>query len=280
MWRKSLYNELLKIIARPRSFLGLGAISLIIILIQLAMKMDGLSYIQFVTAPLEQNLQIEGTILNGNLIFFIILQMLLIHIPLLVAFLTGDLISGEAAMGTLRTLMTKPVPRSVIFWSKSSAGAIYTFILLCWIALLGWGVGYALFGSGDLIVLNSEGVVILQEADLVWRFVVAFFQAYLALLTISTLSIFFSCFADNSIGPIVSTMGIVILFTLIGGLDIPILAYLKPFLFTTHMAAWRLWFHDPVPYTDIGISSLVLAIHIIVLSVLGLWKFNRKDILS
>lgn len=280
MWRNSLFNELIKIAARPRSFLGVGAITLIILLIELAMKVDGLAYIQFVTAPLEQNLRIEGTILNGNLIFFIILQMLLIHIPLLVAFLTGDLISGEAAMGTLRILLTKPVSRSTVFWSKYVAGALYTFLLLAWIALIGWGGGHVLFGSGDLIVLNSDGVVILQQADITWRYWAAILQAILALLTISTLSIFFSCFADNSIGPIVSTMGVVILFTLLGGLDIPVFAALRPFLFTTHMAAWRLWFNDPVPVSEIITSSGILIAHIVVLAGLGLWKFNRKDILS
>jgi ABC-2 type transport system permease protein len=223
---------------------------------------------------------IEGNILNGNLMFFIILQMLLIHIPLLVAFITGDMVSGEAAMGTLRILLTKPISRATVYWSKYFAGALYTILLLLWIALLAWGGGHLLFGTGDLIVLNSDGVAILQEQDIFWRLMAALFQATLALLTISTLSIFFSCFADNSIGPIVSTMGVVILFTLLGSLDIPIFTYIRPFLFTTHMAAWRLWFNDPVPYADIIISSIVLVIHIILLSSLGLWKFTRKDILS
>jgi ABC-2 type transport system permease protein len=280
MWRNSFYNELIKITARPRSFLGVAAITLIIVLIEMAMKIDGLSYIQFITAPIEQNLIIEGNILNGNLMVFIILQMLLIHIPLLVAFITGDMVSGEAAMGTLRILLTKPVSRATIYWSKYLAGALYTILLLAWIAVLAWGGGHLLFGTGDLIVLNSDGVAILQEQDIFWRLMAALFQATLALLTISTLSIFFSCFADNSIGPIVSTMGVVILFTLLGSLDVPIFTYIRPFLFTTHMAAWRLWFNDPVPYPDIILSSLVLVIHIVLLSTLGLWKFTRKDILS
>lgn len=280
MWRNSVYNELIKITARPRSFLGVAAITLIIVLIEVAMKMDGLSYIQFITAPIEQNLMIEGNILNGNLMTFIILQMLLIHIPLLVAFITGDLISGEAAMGTLRILLTKPVSRANIYWSKYIAGAVYTLILLLWIALLAWGGGHVLFGTGDLMILNSDGVVILQAHDVFWRFGAALLHATLALLTISTLSIFFSCFADNSIGPIVATMGVVILFTLLGSLDVPIFAHIRPILFTTHMAAWRLWFNDPVPYEDITLSAIVLLIHIIILSGLGLLKFKRKDILS
>jgi ABC-2 type transport system permease protein len=70
MWRNSFYNELIKITARPRSFLGVAAITLIIVLIEMAMKIDGLSYIQFITAPIEQNLIIEGNILNGNLHVF------------------------------------------------------------------------------------------------------------------------------------------------------------------------------------------------------------------
>ena len=101
MFFKSTYNELIKIAAKPRSYLGLAAITLIVGLILMAMKLDGGMYISLLTGPFEQSLSFEGNLLNGNLVGFIILQMLIIHVPLLIAFVTGDLISGEAAMGQI-----------------------------------------------------------------------------------------------------------------------------------------------------------------------------------
>jgi ABC-2 type transport system permease protein len=280
MFFNSVYNEFLKIAAKPRSYIGLGAITLIIGVILFAMRVDGMTYISFITAPFEQSLSFEGDILNGNLMAFIILQMLIIHIPLLVAFVTGDLISGEGAMGTIRILLTKPISRTQVLLSKYVAGCLYTLVVLLWMAIMAVFVGKIMFGSGDLMVLKSDGLTIIQAQDVGWRFLCGFSVAYLALIMIATLSLTFSCFSDNSIGPIVSTMGMIILFTIIGTLDVPVFARIQPFLFTTHMAAWRCYFEDPVPYDQIKNSILVLLAHIVGLLSIALYKFNKKDILS
>jgi ABC-2 type transport system permease protein len=97
---------------------------------------------------------------------------------------------------------------------------------------------------------------------------------------IATLSLTFSCFSENSIGPIVSTMAVIILFTIIGALDMPALKNIQSFLFTTHMMAWRNLFDDPLPKKEILNSIVILLIHIIGLLAIAVYKFNRKDILS
>jgi ABC-2 type transport system permease protein len=280
MLLKNIYNEFIKILSKPRSYIGIGALTLLILIILFAMKLDGSSFISFVTSSFEQTLSFNGTILNGNLIAFIILQMLIVHIPLLVALVTGDLISGEAAMGTVRMLATKPISRTKIVLSKFIAGAAYTFILTLWLIFLALFVSKFIFGSGDLIVLNSDGLVILKEHDILWRYGLSFIVAYLSLLTVSSVSICLSAFTDNSIGPIVSTMAIIILFTIIGTMDVTVFDYIKPLLFTTHMASWRSFFEDPVPYSKIINSIVILLIHNILLVSIAIFKFNKKDITS
>jgi ABC-2 type transport system permease protein len=280
MLLKSTYNEFIKIAAKPRSYLGLAAITLLVAVILFALKADGLSFISFVTSSFEQTLSFEGNVLNGNLVAFIVLQMLIIHIPLLVALVTGDLVSGEAASGTLRMLASKPISRNNLLLSKFIAGAAYTLLIVLWLGILSVFAGRLLFGTGDLMVLNSDGLVILQQGDITWRYLSGFAVAFLALLTVSSLSICLSCFTDNSIGPIVATMSIIILFTLIGTLDVKIFDNVRPLLFTTHMASWRSFFEEPVPYQDIGRSVLILAGHNIVFLLIARYKFNTKDITS
>jgi ABC-2 type transport system permease protein len=280
MFWKSTYNEFIKIAAKPRSYIGIAAITLIVGIILFAMRLDGMMYISFITAPFEQSLSFEGNILNGNLMAFIILQMLIIHIPLLIAFVTGDLISGEGAMGTIRLLLTKPISRTSILLSKYLAGCAYTLVVLLWMGFMAIFIGKLLFGTGDLMVLKSDGLIILQESDISWRFLYGFVVAYLALVMIATLSLTLSCFSENSIGPIVSTMGIIILFTIIGTLDVPMFDHIRPYLFTTHMAAWRSFFEDPLPVEQITQSIVVLLIHIVSLLGIAIYKFNKKDILS
>ena len=277
---KNTYNEFIKIVSKPRSYLGLGALTILIGIIIFAMKADGESMVSFVTASFEQTLSFNGKLVNGNLIAFIILQMLVVHIPLLIALVTGDLISGEAAMGTIRMLASKPISRTQIVLSKFIAGAIYTLVITLWLGFLSVFVSHLVFGSGDLMVLNSDGLVILPEADILWRFGLAFCVAYLSLLTVATLSICLSAFAENSIGPIVSTMAIIIVLTIIGSLDVSVFDSVKPYLFTTHMASWRSFFEQPVPFDEIMNSIVILLTHIVVLVGITLIKFNKKDITS
>ena len=277
---KNTYNELLKIAYKPRSYIGLGGIIIIIAIILFAMKVDGSFYISLITGQFEQSLLFEGTILNGNLIAYIIIQMLIIHVPLLIAFVTGDLVSGESAMGTIRLLLTKPVSRSTILFSKFLASCIYTLIVILCLALMSFVLSKLLFDSGDLMVLKSDGLIVFQEGDISWRFFYGFSIAFLSLVTVATLALTLSCFSENSIGPIVTTMGIILLFTIIGSMDVPIFDTIRPLLFTTHMAAWRYFFDDPLNTESIVYSISILLAHILVLLSIAFYKFNKKDILS
>jgi ABC-2 type transport system permease protein len=275
---KSIYNEVIKIALKPRSYLGIAAITVLVGVILFALKSDGMSIISFVTSSFEQTLSFEGNVLNGNLVAFIILQMLIVQIPLLIALVTGDLVSGEAAMGTIRMLLTQPISRTQLLLSKFIAGGIYTLIVIVWLGFMSVIMGKLLFGTGDLMVLNSDGLVILQEADVNWRYLGGFLVAFLALFTVSSLSICLSCFTDNSIGPIVTTMSIILLFTIIGTLDVHVFDSVRPFLLTTHMASWRSFFEDPLPIQDIKNSILILLIHNVLLISISIYVFNKKDI--
>lgn len=277
---KNTYNELIKIAAKPRSYIGIGAITLIVGIILFAMKIDGMSFISLLIKQFEQSLTFEGNILNGNLVAFVILQMLIVHVPLLIALVTGDLISGEAAMGTIRLLATKPISRTSILFSKYLAGCAYTLVMLLWMMFLALIVGKMMFGTGDLLVFNSSGLMVFHEQDVFWRFACGFSLAYLSLVMVATLSLTLSCFSDNSIGPIVSTMAIIILFSIISNLDIPVLQKIHPYLFTNHMVVWRNFFDDPIPTGKILQSSMILFIHIVGLLSVALYKFNKKDILT
>ena len=124
---------MVKISAKPRSYIGMAIITLIVGIILFAMYSDGMSFMSFVTSPFEQSLSFEGNILNGNLIAFLIMQMLIIHVPLLIALVTGDLVSGEGAMGTMRLLLTRPISRTSLLFSKFLAGCLYTLFILLWL---------------------------------------------------------------------------------------------------------------------------------------------------
>lgn len=272
--------ELYKISRKPRSYIGFAAIAVIALLIELALFLDGQSYIQFVIQQVEQTFHIEGKIINGSLVAYVLLQTLIVQMPLLVALVSGDLVSGEAATGSIRLLATKPVSRIQIVFSKFIAGSVYTFLLIAWLGWLALGLGMLIFGKGDLIVINSDHIAILKSSEVLWRFMVAFLVAFISLSVVNALSLMLSCFSDNSIGPIIITMSVIILFTIIGTMEIPLFDLIRPYLFTTHMIIWRNLFEDPVPWDQLMVSTAAMVLHIFLFLGVALLYFKKKDILS
>ena len=272
--------ELYKIFKKPRTYIAFAAIGLIILLIQLAMYADGENYLEFMLQNLNTAFDIEGKKLNGYFIFFLILHTLLVHVPLLICLVAGDVVAGEANMGTLRLLVTKPVSRTKLMLSKFFASAIYTLALLTFMAVMGLLGSVAIFGVSDLMVQKSDMFILLDSKDVLWRYAAAYGFAALSMITVAAIAFLFSVFADNSIGPIVAAMSVVIVMTILTTMDIPIFNMLKPFLFTNHMLNWKGFFDNPVDLREVLKSAGVLVVHIVLFVSLAVYFFRKKDVLS
>ncbi|HLD51833.1 MAG TPA: ABC transporter permease [Sediminibacterium sp.] len=291
MW-EHLQIELYKVFKRPRTYLSFAAITALIGVIQLGLLVDGKEYADFVMADFANSFSVDGKILNGYFICYVILQLLLVHVPLLIALIAADMISGEANMGTLRILLTKPQSRTAIVMAKFIASVIYTLLLLIWIAIMGLFLSMLIFGTDDLFLMKSSYVVIVKESDVFWRYAGAFCFAALAMITVAALGFFLSFFAENSIGPIVATMSVIIVCTILSTMNIPLFNLIKPYLFTTHMITWKEFFDfkvndaneaiiGSIQYPDKIIrSATVLAVHIVLFVGSAVWLFRKKDILS
>ena len=284
--------ELYKIFKRPRTYIAFGAIAALIVVIQLGLKIDGDAYAAFIMKDINDALSVDGKILNGYLICYILLQLLLVHVPLLVALIAADMLSGEANLGTLRLLYTTPYSRSQWVMAKFIAASIYTLLLLIWLAFLALFVSMWIFGTDDLFLMKSNYVVLIENQDILWRYVGAFVFASFSLLTITSLGFLMSSLANNSIGPIVGTMSAIVFFTILSTLNIPLFNVIKPYLFTTHMNNWKEFFDLQVNANNEAIqgsilnvakiknSLFVLGLHIILFVTIAIQIMKRKDILS
>lgn len=279
MWT-ILKIELFKIFKRPRTYISFVAISAIVFLIQLALYLDGDTYVSFMLQSINETFDVNGNIMNGYLICYVVLQLLLIHVPLLIILVGADMTAGEANMGTLRLITSRPISRFQLMMGKFFATAIYTLILLMWMAFLALLVSVLVFGTGDMLIFKSEQVVILRKADILWRYVAAFGFAAIAMLTVASLAFLLSIFAENSIGPIVATMSVIIVCTILTTMDLPLFNSMAPFLFTSHMLGWKGFFDDPVNYEAIFRSAGILLFHIFLFVGASVFIFQRKDILS
>jgi ABC-2 type transport system permease protein len=288
-----LQIELYKIFKRPRTFIAFGVIAAIILLVQVALKFGGEEYVGLVmsglsgtfVAPPEQ-------VLNGYFVCYIILNLLLIHVPILVALIAGDMVSGEANMGTLRLLVSKPVSRTRLLLVKFTAASIYTVLLLIWVAVLSLLLSILLFGTNELFVARGLEVNIMSSSDILWRYLASFAFATIGLLTVASLAFMFSTFADNSIGPIVACVCVIIVFTILTQMQIPFYdETIKPWLFTTHMLGWKGFFYvkgqegvtvngsiENLP--AIIKSGVILLGYSALFLFTAVWYFKKKNILS
>ena len=279
MWQLTKI-ELFKIFKKPRTYIAFAAIAAIIFLVQLAFYIDGDSYINLLFRSFESSFVIEGNIMNGYFIFFIILQTLLVHVPLLVSLVAGDMVAGEANMGTLRLLVTKPISRTSIMISKFFAACVYSILLLSFMAVLGLLGSMLIFGTSDLMVFKSDTVLLIDRADVLWRYFAAYGFAGLSMITVAALAFLFSVFAENSIGPIIAAMSVIIVLTILTTMDIPFFNNMKPYLFTNHMLNWKGFFDRPVDKGEVLKSALFLLGHIAFFVSLSIYIFRKKDILS
>ena len=233
---KLVQLELFKIIKRPRTYIGFIAIFIIVLALQSAMYFEGESLISIGIQNLRDDFRLEGKIINVNLITYILLNSLIVQIPILICLVTGDSIAGEASTGTLRLILQRPYSRTKIYLAKAITGFIYTLSLLIFLALMTYGLGYLLFGNGDLIVLR-RGVSVFSQDDVWWRFLFAFGLGLLSMLVVASLSLMISSFVNNSIGPIVGTIAILIALNIIFTLGAPLFKDILPYVFTTHFVS-------------------------------------------
>lgn len=297
MW-SLLQIELYKISKRPRTYIAFAAITAIIAIFQFAFKADGESYLDLMLQSVPDNFFIDRSkAINGYFMCYIILNTLLVQVPILVALIAGDAISGEANMGTLRLLLTKPISRTQVITVKFIASFIFTLALLLWMAIMALLVSMWIFGIDDMLIFRVKGeesqIMQIGSDDILWRYLYAFGYAAVALTVIAALALLLSIFAENSIGPIIATVCIVIVCTIVSNMNVPIIdKNVKPFLFTTYLVGWKGFFYigvndDGQPirgsienWPAIRNSLWILVFHIFLLMGIAIAVFRKKDILS
>lgn len=272
--------ELYKIFRKWRSYIGFIVVGLLVALIEVATMLEGSHTINSMTRNLQQSFVMVGNLLNSYFISYFILNSLVIHIPFLITLVAGDLMAGEATAGTYRLMISRPVSRFQVVSSKFIAGLIYTFLLILWMAIISLGLGALLLGFGELLVFQGGTIIIFTQNDVFWRFLLAYCFAVLSMGVVASLAFLFSTLVENAIGPIISTMAVIIVFIIISAIDVSVFRTIKPFLFTNYMNTWRAFFDKPMDTAEIIKSVLVLSTHILIFFGASAFIFQKKDILS
>jgi ABC-2 type transport system permease protein len=279
---KLFWFETYKTFSRWRTYISFAVIALIVILTEVVMKLSAGEIVYRMMKSFQRDFLIFGNVLNGWFVTAFIMNSLHIHIPFLITLVAGDIVSSEATSGTVRFLLIRPPSRSRMITVKYLTALFYTTGLVIFFGLLCVMLGLALFGSGDLIVhhYGRFDIVFIPEAEIPLRMLFSFLAAVWSMTIVASIAFLFSTLAENSIGPIIGTMAVVIVFLVLGNLPIDFFRNLKPYFFTTYMNLWQRFLDIPIPWQEIVRSTIILGLHNIGLFLIALITYQRKDIKS
>jgi ABC-2 type transport system permease protein len=279
---KLFWLETYKTFSRWRTYISFGFIALIVIMTEVVMKLSANEILYRMMRSFQKDFLIFGNVLNGWFITAFIMNSLHIHIPFFITLVAGDIVSSEATAGTMRLLLIRPPSRGKIITAKYLTTLFYTTGLVIFLALICITLGLLLFGHGDLM-MNYESklrIVFIPEAEVPLRMLLAFTAAVWSMMVVASLAFLFSTLAENSIGPIIGTMAVVIVFLVLGNFPFDFFRMLSPYLFTTYMVFWQKFFDNPIPWKEIVKSALILGLHNIGLFLIAFLVFTRKDVKS
>lgn len=271
--------EIYKLYTKGRSWIALSALLFIILVVMIAMYSEGEQLMAMGTQSLQDSFMFEGNVINGYLITYLIQNAMLVHVPLLLALVCGDLISGEASTGTIRFLLTRRVSRSEIIVSKFITVLFYSTIMVSLMMALSLGLGILIFGKGDMIILKDT-IFIIDEKTVPLRMFYAYLFSVLGMATVASLAFMFSAFTQSNVTPIVMTMVVIVAFTILSALNIEFFNIIKKYFFTNYMNNWKLFFEEPINTNKIIKSVLVLFGHMALFFSITLYYFTKKDIQS
>ena len=280
---KLFWFETFKTFSRWRTYISFTVIGLIVILTEVVMKLSANEIVYRMLRSFQKDFLVTGNILNAWFVTAFIMNSLHIHIPFLITLVAGDMVSSEATSGTIRFLLIRPPSRGRIIAAKYLTALFYTALLVIFFALVCVSLGLLLFGSGDLIIhhYGKFDIAFIPESEIPIRILFAFVAAIWSMSVVASIAFLFSTLAENSIGPIIGTMAVVIVFLVLGNLPLDFFRTLKPYLFTTYMInLWQQFLNIPIPWPEIWRSAIILGLHNAGLFLIALFVFKRKDIKS
>ncbi len=274
---KNIYYEILKIFSKSRTYIGFVTVIILIPIIMLLVRKYGFEVQDQALKSLGNTFVFVGSLVNGLLVSYYLMNVLWIHFPFFIVLVAGDIMAGEGAAGTFRILLTRPVNRFWIITSKFVATIFYTWAIVFFLGICSIGIGMALVGGGDLFVFD-KGILILSQSQAISRFLLAYSLAVIVQLVVASLTFFFSTMTSNGIGPIIGTYAVLVVFYILSVLKISALETIRPYLFTSYFDIFFAPFSDPIPWGEIVHHIGLLTCYIVGFYLASTLIFLKKDI--
>ncbi len=268
--RRLLASEIRMVFRRRRNLALLALLAAAPVAIGIAVK---------VTTPHPQGdgPQFLGQVsTNGLFLVFTALTVTLpLLLPLLVGVVAGDAVAGEAGSGTLRYLLTIPVPRTRLLAAKAVGVAVYAAAAVLAVGVAGIVAGGLLFGLHPMTLLSGDtisvGLALVRTVQVV-GYVLLTLTGFLAI------GLFISTLTEVPIAAMAATVGVAIVATVLD--QVPQLGSLRGLLFTHHWLGFGEILRRDVDWATLTSWLGLQAAYVVVFGSAAWARFTTADVTS
>ena len=210
-----------------------------------------------------------------NFALFMLLATSQFLLVVVVSLFAGDAVASEGQWGSLRYLLTRPIPRARLLRTKLVVAALYAAVAVVLVPLASLAMGAVAFGWSAVQTPLAGALGIntgLSRLALGTGYVVA------TMAVVVALAFLFSTMTD---APLTAVGGAVVLVVVSEILDqVSALGTIRNGLPTHYWLSWLDLLVDPVDASHMTTGLLAMVPWVAVPLALAFWNFSRRDILS
>jgi ABC-2 type transport system permease protein len=264
--------EIAKLLRRPRTWASIVLLVLLPTIVAVFLDVTGLA-----PRPGTGPAFLTDVLRNGTLFPAAALAIVLpIFLPASVAVVAGDMVAGEAASGTLRYLLVRPVSRTRLLVAKLLASLV--FIALAVLIVAGTGFLTGIFAFGVHPLASVSGGVPLTNEQVAFRIAMTILFIAWSMVGVAAIALFLSTITDSGLAAALGTLAVLVASTVLVTLDAA--ESVRPYLLTRYWLSFVDLFRTPILWRDIIRGFLLQAVYVGVLLSAAWANFASKDISS
>jgi ABC-2 type transport system permease protein len=265
--------ELRLMLRRPRTYVSLAILIALPTIIAIFVSATGIA-----PRPGQGPALLSEVLANGTLFAAVALVIdMVLLLPLSVLVVAGDSVAGEAASGTLRYLLVRPVSRTKLLVAKLMSIFTYVLLAVVTVAVSGLLVGNLLFDATGQISSISGGPPISREGTIL-RIVLAVLYVGVSMLGVASFALFLSTLTDAPLAAALGGFAALVASTSLDTLDAA--GSVRPYLPTHYWLSFVDLFRNPILWRDIERGLLLQFVFVAVLLGASWALFTTKDITS
>jgi len=297
--------ELAKLFRRPRTWISMVLTCALPFMVAVFITITHLA-----PPPGQGSAFLSAVLQNGELYPAAALALVLpVFLPVAVAVVAGDSIAGEAAGGTLRYLLVRPVSRTRLLVAKLISVIAYVLLVVLAVTFTAYATGIFLLGpsraaavgqvpggaggavpggvsgiagqaptagqaaGGAVTSLSGAPLSLLQLAE---RIAGAIAFITVSMLGVAAIALFLSTITDSALGSALGALAALVASEVLVTLNAA--TVVQPYLPTRYWLAWIDFFRQPVFWRDIQRGFGIQVVYVAVFLAAAWANFSTKDI--